>query len=149
MASATIPFSDLGERFGMQSKQDPATGRWFYLWDDMFPLDSHQHPYPNFAVQEAAKVFFGRGADWLRWRYRAGREYPLGYFVLDGIVLEPKRNQKGIRYYTLADIERMAYALTANGAIDGMMLANVLEIVLNIARLYESFKEDEIDDDDE
>lgn len=140
---ATVEFSDFTKRFGIEPKQDPETGRWFYLWDDMFSTTSQGQPLPNFSVQEASKTFFGKGPDWLRWRYRPANHYPDGYFVLDGVVLTPKRNEKGIRYYTLADIERMAYALAQNHAIDGAILANIMEIVLLVARLYEVFDTDE------
>jgi hypothetical protein len=140
MADA-IPFTDLTTRFGIEPQQDPATGRWFFLWDNMFRPAPSGLPHPNFSVQEAAKTFFGRSSDWLRWRYREGRDLPDGYFVLDGVILEPKRNPKGQRYYTLADIERMAHALVQNGAIDGQVLANILEIVLQVARLYEVFSD--------
>lgn len=139
---AAIPFSDFSQRFGVEPKRDPLTGRSFFLWDDMFPLSPDNLPYPNFAVQEAAKAFFARGADWLRWRYRSATGYPNGFFVLDGVQLEPKRNKNGIRYYTLADIERMAYALAQNKAIDGRTLATVLEIVLHVARNYGVFDAD-------
>lgn len=153
--AATVEFSDFTRRFGIAPTLDPVTGLSFYLWDDMFSTTSTGQPLPNFSVQEAAKTFFGKGPDWLRWRYRPANNYPDGYFVLTGlpqgpdhkpvrIVLTPKRNEKGIRYYTLADVERMAHALAQNQAIDGAILANILEIVLNVSRLYEVFtpKED-------
>lgn len=149
---ARVEFSDFTRRFGIEPKLDPATGLRFYLWDDMFQMSPQNQPYPNFSVQETAKTFFGRGPDWLRWRYREARDYPHGYFVLNGanadgepvqVVLEPKRNENDIRYYTLADIERMAHALAQNHAIDGAMLANILEIVLLVARLYEVFENNE------
>lgn len=131
------------DRFGATPIQDPETLRWFYLWDDMFQLTPQGTPLPNFSVQEAAKSFFARSSDWLRWRYREAKDFPQGYFVLDGVVLEPKRNPKGQRYYTLADIERMAHALSQTGAIDGEMFSNIMETVLNVARLYEVFKRNE------
>jgi len=133
----------LSERFGVELQEDPATGRKFFLWDDMFQMTPQGMPLPNFSVQEAAKSFFARSSDWLRWRYREAKEFPDGYFVLDGVVLEPKRNPKGQRYYTLADIERMAHALAQTGAIDGEMFANIMETVLNVARLYEVFDRSE------
>lgn len=138
-ASAVVPFSDFAERFGIEPQTDPETGRTFFLWDDMFQLSNSGLPYPNFAVQETAKCFFGKGPDWLRWRYRAASDYPDGYFVLDNVILLPKRTKKDLRYYTLADIERMAHALAINGAIDGEMLSNILEIVLQVAKLYDVF----------
>jgi DNA-binding transcriptional MerR regulator len=56
--------------------------------------------------------------------------------VLNGLLLEPKRTEKGNRYYTLADIERMAHALVQNNAIDGDQLNVVIQLVLLEARLY-------------
>lgn len=131
-----IPFSDLAERFGLEPQEDPETGRSFFLWDHMFARNEEGHPLPAYTVQETSKVFFGRGPDWLRWRYRPANNYPQGYFVLDGVILEPKRTEKGNRYYTLADVERMAHALVENNAIDGEQLSIILQLVLLQARLH-------------
>ena len=131
-----IPFSDLAERFGLEPQEDPETGREFFLWDSMCIRNDEGQPLPAYTVQETAKVFFGRGPDWLRWRYRPAREYPHGYFVLDNVILEPKRTEKGNRYYTLADIERMAHALAENNAIDGEQLSVILQLVLLQARVH-------------
>lgn len=125
------------QSFGITPQKDPKLGLSFFLWDNMFPTTTNGMPRPIYTVQETAKLFFGKGSDWLRWRYRAAEpNYPNGYFVLNGIVLEPKRTEKGNRYYTLADIERMAYALVENHAIDPDHLAVVLQLVLLQARLY-------------
>lgn len=122
--------------FGLKPQKDPQVGISFYLWDTMFPTSGAGMPRPVYTVQETAKLFFGKGSDWLRWRYRPAEHYPDGYFVLSGVRLEPKRTEKGNRYYTLADIERMAYALVENHAIDPDHLAVVLQLVLLQARLY-------------
>lgn len=132
----TFSLEGLVEEFGLQAQEDPETGRSFYLWDDMFPLDDEGQPVPSYTVQEAAKVFFARGSDWLRWRYRPATHYPQGYFVLGDVILEPKRTPKGFRYYTLADIERMARALAENHAIDGAQLSVILRLVILQARLH-------------
>lgn len=137
---AVIPFEDLAERFGLEPQEDPETGREFFLWDSMCPLNTEGQPLPAYTVQEAAKVFFGRGPDWLRWRYRPAREYPHGYFVLDDVILEPKRTDTGNRYYTLADIERMAHALAENNAIDGEQLSVIIQLVLLQARVHRVIK---------
>jgi hypothetical protein len=131
--------SDMGKLLGIEPRQDPDTGLWFYLWDNMFDQDETGKPKPTFGAQETARVFFGKGADWLRWRYRPSDSgnYPDGYFVLNGVVLEPKRTPAGQRYYTLADIERMAHALASNEAIDGERVATIVAITLWVARLYE------------
>jgi hypothetical protein len=102
---------------------------------------------PNFAVQETATTFFGRSPDWLRWRYRADDpkrskvRFPNGYFVLDDEVLDPKTTPSGARYYTLADIEKMAYALHDNAVLDGTQLACVLNIIYANAYLHEIIAE--------
>jgi hypothetical protein len=134
-----VTFSlDSIESFGLEPQEDPGIGLSFYLWDTMFPKTGSGIPVPSYTVQETAKLFFGKGSDWLRWRYRPDKSgaYPHGYFVLNGVELEPKRTEMGNRYYTLADIERMAYALVENNAIDGDHLSVVLQIVLLEARLY-------------
>lgn len=131
-----VPFSDLAEKFGLTPQEDPESGLAFFLWDSMFPLNTEGQPLPAYTVQEASKVFFGRGPDWLRWRYRPAREYPHGYFVLGDVILEPKRTATGNRYYTLADIERMAHALAENNAIDGEQLSVIIQLVLLQARVH-------------
>lgn len=124
------------ESFGVSPQKDPKFGLSFYLWDTMFPKSGAGVPRPTYTVQETAKLFFGKGSDWLRWRYRpAEPHYPHGYFVLNGIALEPKRTEAGNRYYTLADIERMAYALVENHAIDPEQLSLIIQTVLIQAKL--------------
>lgn len=127
-------------------------GRRFWLDDSMFPLDKDNMPIPNFRVKDVAVVFFGKSDDWLRWRMRpddkrvkdkeTGKttivkgKYPEGYFVLDNEVMEFKRTESDARYFTLADIERMAHALAQGGHIDGARLALVTKMVLTCARLH-------------
>jgi hypothetical protein len=118
-------------------------GRRFMFDDEDFPLDKEGLPEPHFSVQECAKAFFGRSSDWLRWRYRPDKprknqtsQFPDGYFILDGEPLEPKTSAKGARYYTLADIERMAHALVQTGVLDGDGFTNVLAIVKANAALH-------------
>jgi hypothetical protein len=135
------------ESFGLAPQEDPKIGLSFYLWDTMFPKSGTGMPRPSYTVQETAKLFFGKGSDWLRWRYRAAEpHYPQGYFVLNGLLLEPKRTEKGNRFYTLADIERMAYALVQNNAIDGEQLSVVIQLVLLEARLYRVIGEPGMDE---
>jgi hypothetical protein len=185
------------------------SGRRFWLDDSMFDKDPKTGlEIPHFSVQEVAKCFFGKGADWLRWRSRPDKErdvrcphckgtgkvqieekkrpgtcsnckgrgrttipqqYPHGYFLLDGKPLEFKRLPSGVkcskckgtgqlktrqcsacdgvgkvidpdahtaRYYTLADIERMAHALAQQGIIDGTRLAHTILMAKVNARLY-------------
>lgn len=136
-----VPFSDLADRFGLVPQEDPETGMVFFLWDHMFGQNANGIPQPAYTVQETSKFFFGRGSDWLRWRYRPATDYPDGYFVLKGVILEPKRTETGNRYYTLADIERMAHALAENDAIDGEQLSVIIQLVLLQARVHRVIKE--------
>lgn len=119
-------------------------GRRFWLDDSMFDKDAQGLYKPRFSVQEVAKCFFGKGADWLRWRSRPDSKgnHPHGYFILDGKPMDFKRlpsadpDQATARYYTLADIERMAHALAQQGAIDGTRLAHIVLMARTCARLY-------------
>lgn len=135
---------------------NPPDGR-FWLHDEQFTRDHKDllvkgdrkgRIVPNFSVQETAKFFFGRSSDWLRWRYESddvrdeegsiikpGR-HPNGFFVLDGVPLEPKKAPSGYRYYTLADIERMAHALAQNGVLDGTELSMVIQLVKLVSQIW-------------
>jgi hypothetical protein len=126
-------------------------GQRFITSEEMFEKDKTGLPKPRFSVQEAAKVFFGAGPDWMRWRIRGSSkrikqpdgsfisepgEYPHGYFVLDGEVLEFRKTEAGAHYFTLLDIEKMAQALAQQRIIDGAHLTNTLTAVKAIARMY-------------
>jgi hypothetical protein len=108
----------------------------FWTDDGMFLPDKDGFPRPRFSVQEVSKFFFGKGPDWLRWRMRESEEYPKGYFVLDSKAIEPKRTVAGARYFTLADVERMAHALAQQGGIDGQQLTNIVVLVKTCAKVY-------------
>lgn len=133
---AVLGLGDL-QTFGLKPTRDPKLGYKLYMWDTMFPRDDKDFPLLRYTVQETAKLFFGRTSDWLRWRYRPTEsgDHPNGYFVLNGVVLEPKRTEAGNRYYTLADIERMAYALVENSAIDPEQLFLIIQTILLQAKL--------------
>lgn len=138
---AVVPFSELTAKYSIRAQKDPASDRDFFMWDNMFDQNEYGQPLPAYTVQETAKLFFGKGPDWLRWRYRPANNFPQGYFVLDDVVLEPKRTATGNRYYTLADIERMAHALVENGAIDGAKFSIVLQLVLLQAVMHRVIEE--------
>lgn len=160
----------------------PRDGRNYFLDDSDFKIDDkHGMHIPNFAVQEVAKCFFGREADWLRWRMRPDKAkqsrrcpdcagegkilgkngsrtrkcptckgegtvvppqtYPDGCFILDGKPMEFKRKpsptgSETARYFTLADIERMAHALAQQGIIDGTRLSLIVLQVQACARTW-------------
>ncbi len=127
-------------------------GQRFWLDDDMFPLDKDGLPSPSFKPKETAEAFFGKSVDWLRWRMRSNDkkvtskesglttlvkgDHPLGFFLLDGEPMEFKRTDPGARYFTLADIERMAVALAQEGSIDGQRLSLTTRMVVTCARLH-------------
>lgn len=139
------------------SEQEHVGEAQFYTNDDMFPVQQivdadgtvidEVLPKPIFTVQEVAKFFFGRSADWMRWRISPDKpptnasadwepKYPHGMLVLDGEPLPERRTKANYRYYTLADIERMAHALKQHDAIDGSALANTVSIVKYVAKQY-------------
>lgn len=127
-------------------------GRRFWLDDSMFPLDKKGKPIPTFKAKEVAEVFFGKSVDWLRWRMRSndkrvkdpatGRtkvikgDHPDGFFLLDGDPMDFKRTDPGARFFTLADIERMAHALAQGQHIDGQTLTYTIRMVVTCARLH-------------
>lgn len=121
--------------FGLTAKHCDVFDRDFFLWDDMFSWDENNQPNPSYAVQEAAKMFFARGSWWLRWKYRP-ESYPKGSFLLNGVSVVPKRTSRGNRYYTLADIERMAHSLAEQGSIGGEKLAQIITLLLVQAAMY-------------
>lgn len=117
------------------------------LDDDLCSLDKHGRPSPNFAVQETATAFLGHSPDWLRWRYRPDTpatgdpQFPNGYFVLDGEILIPSMTPSGSRYYTLADIEKMTFALFQNSVVGSPAFICILNTVYSSAYLYEIIEE--------
>ena len=116
--------------YGAEPVYDRRFNRSFWLWDHYFSYDQDGKPHPCFSVQETAKTFFARGSWWLRDKYRRSDAWPHGPLVLNGILLEPKRLETGSRYYTLADIERMAHAMAENRVISGEKLAQVVTMLL-------------------
>lgn len=124
--------------FGVSPIYDPILDQHFWIWDDLFSYDENNKPNPSLSVQECAK-FFARGPWWLRWKYRKTPESPQGGFVLNGIEIVPKRTDRGNRYYTLADVERMAHALAKSRAISGEKLAQVMTLLLIQGAMYGVF----------
>lgn len=102
-----------------------------YLPPDRFLLDGiDTSEGPTFTVSEAGKVFFNRGAHWMRWSEKEG------HMQLDGVEVGTTRTPVGARVYTLTDIEQVAHALASNHAINGAHVVNVLLVVQAMARLY-------------
>lgn len=72
----------------------------------------------TYATAEVAKFFFLRSAAWLRWKQGEGAfENPV-----TGEVVQPERDRRNARRYTLLDIERLVHAMYANGSIQESQL---------------------------
>lgn len=97
-----------------------------YRIDDELMVDKG----PVFNVSEAAKVFFGKSAHWLRWQEERGK------LVLDGNAVGTRRTGSQARIYTLSDIEEVAHALAQNGGIDGTQLNLTIRMVELSARVW-------------
>lgn len=85
---------------------------------------------PTYTIGELAKFFFGRSDHWVRWRERNDM------FVFDGVPVGTQRTETGIRFYSLADVEKMGHALAENNKIDGYELSLILKLVLFEARVW-------------
>jgi hypothetical protein len=85
---------------------------------------------PRYTVKEVAKFFFGKSSHWVRWKEKEGDLNVNGKQVAD------HRTDGGARYYTLADVEKMAHALCRNGAIDAHHLKYALRLVRIEAQVW-------------
>jgi hypothetical protein len=108
----------------------PPYGREYWLTDDMMPKNKNGELKPALSVSVVGQVFFGHSGDWLR------RMHKLGDVFIDGKLFEPKRTKVGDRYYTLADVERLAEALLQSGKIDGMQFIAAIHLVRWVAFQY-------------
>lgn len=112
--------------------------RDFWVYDSMLTPDDDGVLQPSYSVKEVSRFFFGKkSGEWLRWRQRPNPpKYPHGYFVLDGEPIVPKRTEADFRYFTLADVERMAHAAAQQGGIDSRRLITIIMLVKWTARLW-------------
>lgn len=141
-----------------------APGQRFWTEESMFGTDKYGLPYPRFTVAETAKVFFGRGPDWLRMRMKPDtkkvkdpktqkvlevieRRFPQGAFILDQDRMVFRRTPSGAHYFTLADIERMGHALAQSDVLPPEQLLNVLSIVKYVGRQHDIFETPELEED--
>jgi hypothetical protein len=141
----------------------------FLLYDTDFELETSERyavsegdplRLPHFSQGEVAAWVFGKNAEWLRhrikgkpWRNKTASGYtPLQYkpLLLQGKPLE-FRQVKGRgatskeRRLTLADCERLAWALYESNDIDGVTLQRASEVLIAVAQLY--IKESEREND--
>lgn len=84
---------------------------------------------PTFEPAEVAKIFFALSPHWIRWREGQGHMTYQGKIV-------GARNERGARYYDLAAIERMIYALLEHDAITAERGLRALNIVRDIALVH-------------
>lgn len=110
----------------------PPDGRRFWLTDEMLPRGRNGKLKTAYRISEMTKFFFGRSPDWMRWL--DGR--PEGVFKIDGAELIIKRTEAGSRYFTLADVERLAHALLEHGRIDGQQFISTISLVKWVAFSY-------------
>lgn len=96
---------------------------------DRFIMEGIDPDKPLFSISEIAKVFFGRGPHWARWRDKSGD------FQFEGERVG-RRTDSNARYYTLADIEKIAHGLADEKHITAADLHNALVIVQAIARQW-------------
>ncbi len=90
--------------------KEPTTDRVLLFAGKRQALNRKGEIKPLFRVQEVAKTFFGRSADWMHWLITQ-HEIHENVLVLDGEELKVKRTPSGARMYSLPDIEKFAIAL--------------------------------------
>jgi hypothetical protein len=122
--------------------------RLFWVMPDMILLDKNGRPKLIFTVEQVARVFFGYSGSWLRLKMKPDKDHPDTYFVLNGQRMEFSRqasygkpaeareNDLSARFFTLADIEPMAYSLFSFGSISEEKLRAAIQLVKWEARLW-------------
>jgi hypothetical protein len=139
--------ADEMDRVGILADGLTPEGRDYWIYPEMLQTDKNGVLVPSYTVKEVALVFFAKSADWLRWRSRpvhphepqephSDRCRPDGYFVLDDEPIVPERTEHGARVYSLANVERMAHALTQNGGMSTEELIETIMIIKWTARRY-------------
>lgn len=111
-------------------------GRRFWITDDLLKTGKGGAPQPWYSTHTVATNYIGRSAAWLRVRMRQSEEYPDSQLVLDGKPLDIHRSPTGDRQFSLADIEKTAYALREADAIDEHRFVCMIMLVVWEARQY-------------
>ncbi|MEU6362258.1 hypothetical protein [Streptomyces albidoflavus] len=122
-------------------RADPERGRYL-LHDAHFPIDARHevadgHPplrTPHFPIGDLGPWVFGKNPEWMRRRFKLDR--PL---LLQGEPLRIRHlvgGRRSERRLTLADIERLAWALHERGDIDGIQLQRASQILVAVATQY-------------
>lgn len=111
-------------------------GRESWITDDMLAeRGKKSEPKPWFSTHTVATVFIGRSAAWLRVRMRQSEDYPESELVDEnGVPLDIHRSPTGDRQFSLADIERTAYALRRSESIDEKRFICMIKMVVWCAR---------------
>jgi hypothetical protein len=128
----------------------------FLLYDADFPMETDPRfavippgpplRWPHFSVGEVASMAFAGNLERLK-RQLKGNPYKVATgqrkshpLLLNGELLEFRSISRNSpippRRFTLADIERLAWALYQRNDIDGQELQRVSQIVLAVARQY-------------
>lgn len=126
----------------------------FSLFDSQFPLEVD----PQYAVQvglplrrphyplgEVASWVFGKPTEWLKGQLKGAPYKRIPLRLPDGQLLvfrSVARGRTGERRFTLADIERLAWALYNRGDIDGTQLQCACQIIMAVAEQYKRHEED-------
>lgn len=127
---------------GRTSTDDPFTlvqwhppGREFWITGDMIERGRKGEPKPWFSTHTVATVFIGRSAAWLRVRMRQSEDYPDSELIDEhGVPLDIHRSPTGDRQFSLADIEKTAYALRRSASIDEKRFVCMIMLVVWCAR---------------
>jgi hypothetical protein len=113
----------------------------FLVTEAMFnSRDWSRGPAPVYKMEEAAEVFFGMSASWLRLHLKADKDHPETWFTAGGkrMVFRRLDPDKGdsARVFTLADIEPMAWSLLSFEKITAIRYAQIVRVVEAVAVLY-------------
>lgn len=127
----------------------PAPKRTRMVTEEMIlSRDWYRKQIPAYAVNEAAKAFFGMSASWLRLKLNPSKGRPRTSFVdekgerLVFRRLNPEKKTSA-RVIMLSDIEPMAWSLFNFGDIDQAKLVRILRVVEAAAQLYGLFEDPE------
>lgn len=102
------------------------------------PKDTPPLRHPHFPPGEVAAWAFGRGHEWMKERLK-GPPYQRALMLDANTPLTFRvvpRGKFGERRFTLADIERLAWALYKRGDITGHELQCAFQVVLAVAEQY-------------
>ncbi|MET7363298.1 hypothetical protein ABZS76_33340 [Streptomyces sp. NPDC005562] len=128
-------------------RANPKRGE-FLLYDEDFeletrprfrPIDPAAKLYiPHFSLGDIGPWIFAKNANWVRHQIKKAPLY-LGEELLTIRAIKGRGNQPE-RRFTLADIERFAWALNQRNDIDGLTLKRASDILVAVAGQYQAAK---------